>query len=79
MEEFSSDDSPDPVQDGPFTVAQLSAIQDTFRSSLDQVLQSFPWSLGHDQQPGAFKTLHQRPGSATPVGRNRPAGAEFTR
>ena len=40
MEEFSSDDSPDPVQAGPFTAAQLAAIQDTVRSSLDQALQS---------------------------------------
>ncbi|XP_073258365.1 uncharacterized protein [Porites lutea] len=72
MEEFSSDDSPDPVQAGPFTAAQLAAIQDTVRSSLDQALQSFPWSLGHDQQPGTFNTLHRRPGSAAPVGLNRP-------
>ena len=33
---------------------------------------SFPWSLGHDQQPGTFNTLHRRPGSASPVGLNRP-------
>ena len=72
MEEFSSDDSPDPVQVGPFTAAQLPAIQDTVRSSLDQSLQSFPWSLGHDQQPGTFNTLHRRPGSASPVGLDRP-------
>ena len=72
MEEFSADDSPDPVQAGPFTAAQLAAIQDTVRSSLDQALQSFPWSLGHDQQPGTFNTLHRRPGSAAPVGLNRP-------
>ena len=51
-----------PVQAGPFTAAQLAAIQDTVRSSLDQALQSFPWSLGHDQQPGTFHTLHRRPG-----------------
>ena len=70
MEEFSSDDSPAPLQAGPFTAAQLAAIQDTVRSSLDQALQSFPWSLGHDQQPGTFSTLHRRSGSA--VGLNRP-------
>ena len=68
----SGGDSPDPVQAGPFTAAQLAAIQDTVRSSLDQALQSFPWSLGHDQQPGTFNTLHRRPGSAAPVGLNRP-------
>ena len=72
MEEFSSDDSPDLVQAGPSTIAQLAAIQDTVRSSLDQALQSFPWSLGHDQQSGTFNTLHRRPGSAAPVGLNRP-------
>ena len=72
MEEFSSDDSPDPVQAGPFTAAQLAAIQDTVRSSLDQALQSLPWSLGHDQQPGTFNSLHRRPGSAAPVGLNCP-------
>ena len=72
MEEFSSDDSPDPVQVGPFTAAQLPAIQDTVRSLLDQSLQSFPWSLGHDQQPGTFNTLHRRPGSASAVGLDRP-------
>ena len=72
MEEFSSDDSPDPVQVGPFTAAQLPAIQDTIRSLLDQSLQSFPWSLGHDQQPGTFNTLHRRPGSASAVGLDRP-------
>ena len=72
MEEFSSDVSPDPVQAGPFTAVQLAAIQDTVRSSLDQALQSFSWSLGHDQQPGTFNTLHRRPGSAAPVGLNRP-------
>ena len=72
MEEFSSDDLPDLVQAGPFTIAQLAAIQDTVRSSLEQALQSFPWSLGHDQQPGTFNTLHRRPGSAAPVGLNRP-------
>ena len=72
MEEFSSDDLPDLVQAGPFTIAQLAAIQDTVRSSLEQALQSFPWSLGHDQQPGTFNTLHRRPGSAAPVDLNRP-------
>ena len=72
MEEFSSDDSPHPVQVGPFTAAQLPAIQDTIRSLLDQSLQSFPWSLGHDQQPGTFNTLHRRPGSASAVGLDRP-------
>ena len=72
MEEFSSDDLPDLVQAGPFTIAQLAAIQDTVRSSLEQALQSFPWSLGHDQQPGTFNTLHRRPGSAAPVGLNSP-------
>ena len=72
MEEFSSDDSPDLVQAGPFTTAQLAAIQDTVRSSLDQALQSFPWSFGHDQQPDTFNTRHRRPGSAAPVGLNRP-------
>ena len=70
MEEFSSVDSPDPLQAGPFTAAQLAAIQDTVRSSLDQALQSFPWSLGHDQQPGTFSTLHRQSGSA--VGLSRP-------
>ena len=58
MEEFSSDDSPKPVQAGPFTTAQLATIQDTFKSSFDQVLPSFPWSLGNDQQPGTFNTQH---------------------
>ena len=72
MEEFSSDDLLDLVQAGPFTIAQLAAIQDTVRSSLEQALQSFPWSLGHDQQPNTFNTLHRRPGSAAPVGLNRP-------
>ena len=33
---------------------------------------SFPWSLGHDQQPGNFNTLHRRPGSASPESLNRP-------
>ena len=70
--EFSLDDSPDPVQAGPFTAAQLAAIQDIVRSSFDQALQSFHWSLGLDQQPGTFNTLHHRPGSACPVGLNRP-------
>ena len=58
MEEFSLDDSPKPVQAGPFTTAQLATIQDTFKSSFDQVLPSFPWSLGNDQQPGTFNTQH---------------------
>ena len=31
MEEFSSDDSPDPVQAGTFTAAQLAAIQDSVK------------------------------------------------
>ena len=70
--EFSLDDSPDPVQAGPFTAAQLAAIQDIVRSSFDQALQSFHWSLGLDQQPGTFNTLHHRPGSACPVGLNSP-------
>ena len=39
MEEFSSDDSPDPVQAGPFTAAQL-ATQDTVRSLLDLAFHS---------------------------------------
>ena len=68
MEEFSSDDSPNPVQVRRFTAAQLYAIQDTVRSLLDQSLQSFPWSLGQVQQPGTFNTLHRRPGSASSVG-----------
>ena len=29
-------------------------------------------SLGHEQQPGTFNTLHRRPGSAAPVGLNSP-------
>ena len=70
--EFSLDDSPDPVQAGPFTAAQLAAIQDIVRSSFDQALQSFHWSLGLDQQSGTFNTLHHRPGSACPVGLNSP-------
>ena len=40
MEEFSLDDSPIPVQAGPFTAAQLATIQDTVRSSLDQAFHS---------------------------------------
>ena len=72
MEEFSSDDSPDPVQVGPFTAAQMAAIQDNLSSSLNQALQSVPWSFGHDQQPGTFNTLQHRPGSAAPVGLNHP-------
>ena len=70
--EFSSDDSPNLVQAGPFTATQLTAIQDNVKSSLDQALQSFPWSLGHDQKPGTFNTPHRRSGSAAPVGLNRP-------
>ena len=78
MEEFSLDDSPDPVQVGPFTAAQLPAIQDTVRSSLDQSLQSFPWSLRHDQQPGTFNTTSQARISFS-CGSRPTAGAEFTR
>ena len=78
MEEFSLDDSPDPVQVGPFTAAQLPAIKDTVRSSLDQSLQSFPWSLGHDQQPGTFNTTSQARISFS-CGSRPTAGAEFTR
>ena len=42
------------------------------RSSLDQALQSFPWTLGFDSQPITFINTHRRPGSAALVGLNRP-------
>ena len=73
MEDFSLDESPDPAPTGLFTdPLPLAAIHDTVRSSLDQALQSFPWTLGHDTQPNTFINTNRRLGSAAPVGLNRP-------
>ena len=58
-----------------FSDAQLAAIQDTVRSSLDQALQSLPfrsWSFGNSPQDNVNALQPRRPGSATPFGLHRP-------
>ena len=68
--------SEEPHQSSPFTAAQMAAIQDTVRLSLQQALQSHPLPSAAPYRSQALappaRNTTPRPGAANPIGLHRP-------
>lgn len=73
LEDLLDDTEPNMPNDVPFTPAQLSAIQDTVTSSVQEAFRVFQ---DRETQPGRYDTIRtpspRRSNVATPLGLNRP-------